>query len=191
MSPPAAVVGRGRRAGEAGGRRVVIGVGNEFRRDDGFGPAVLARLRERPPPGVVLAGSDGEPAGMIDLWDGAELAVVVDAVATGADHGGHRYELSVDDLPGPAEPVSSHGVGLGETVALARALGRMPRRLVVLAVDGTDFGQGTWLSPPVAAAVEPVLWRVRELLAGGAITGHPSGSRRGVRRADQERSGGS
>ena len=30
----------------------VIGVGNEFRRDDGAGPAVLARLRDLAPPGV-------------------------------------------------------------------------------------------------------------------------------------------
>jgi hydrogenase maturation protease len=159
---------------------------------------VLARLRERPPPGVVLAVSDGEPTGMIDLWDGAELAVVVDAVSTGADHGGHRYELCVDDLaalapdagaperadagpgwapgpaagtPNPGEAVSSHAVGMGETVALARALARMPRRLVVLAVDGTDFGYGTRLSPPVAATVEPVVRRVRELLADGERSG--------------------
>jgi hydrogenase maturation protease len=151
----------------APGRVVVIGVGNEYRRDDGLGPAVLARLRADPPAGAVLAGSDGEPAGMLDLWDGADLAVVVDAVAGPSGHGGHRYELCVADLPdGAGEAVSSHGVGLGETVALARALNRMPRRLVVLAVDGTDFGFGTRLSPAVAAAVEPLVRRVRELVAG-------------------------
>jgi len=30
---------------------MVIGVGNEFRRDDGAGLAVVARLRDRVPPG--------------------------------------------------------------------------------------------------------------------------------------------
>ena len=33
---------------------MVIGIGNEFRRDDGAGPAVVASLRHRVPPGVRL-----------------------------------------------------------------------------------------------------------------------------------------
>ena len=59
---------------------VVIGVGNEFRRDDGAGPAVVARLRDLAPPGVRLVITDGEPTRLIDAWAGAALAVVVDAV---------------------------------------------------------------------------------------------------------------
>ncbi len=59
---------------------MVIGVGNEFRRDDGAGPAVLARLRGRVPGGVELLVSDGEPARLIEAWAGAALAVIVDAV---------------------------------------------------------------------------------------------------------------
>jgi hydrogenase maturation protease len=145
--------------------RVVIGVGNEFRRDDGLGPAVVARLRALPlPDDVTLAVTDGEPTRMLELWTGADLAVVVDAVRTGGDHGGHVYELAVDDLGGASDVGTSHSIGLGATVELARTLGRMPARLVVLAVDGTDFGFGTELTPPVAAAVEPVARRVRDVL---------------------------
>jgi hydrogenase maturation protease len=146
---------------------VVIGVGNEFRRDDGLGPAVLARLREEAlPADVTLAASDGEPTRMLDLWTGADLAVVVDAVRTGGDHGGHIYELRVEDLHGrSAEAAGSHRIGLGSTVELGRVLRRMPRRLVVYAVDGCDFGFGTGLTPEVAAAVAPVAERVRRTLA--------------------------
>lgn len=58
---------------------------HEFRRDDGAGPAVIARLRALQPGDeslshVTLALSDGEPGRMIDLWEGARLAVVIDAV---------------------------------------------------------------------------------------------------------------
>ena len=145
--------------------RVVIGVGNEFRRDDGLGPAVVAGLRALPlPAAVTLAVSDGEPSRMLDLWTGADLAVVVDAVHTGDDHGGHVYELTVDRLAPSSTVDTSHRVDLGTTVELARALGRMPARLVVLAVDGTDFGFGTGMTPPVAAAVEPVVRRVCDVL---------------------------
>lgn len=153
------------------GRCVVIGVGNEYRRDDGFGLAVVARLadRRRADPGltaVALATSDGEPARLLDLWTGTDLAVVVDAVRDGNDHGGHRYELVLDELAtgGERSAGSSHGIGLGSTVELGRVLGRLPRRLVVLAVGAVDFGFGLGLTPEVAAEVEPVADRVRELV---------------------------
>lgn len=45
---------------------MVIGVGNEFRRDDGAGPAVVGQLRDRVPPGVELVITDGEPARLIE-----------------------------------------------------------------------------------------------------------------------------
>jgi hydrogenase maturation protease len=147
-------------------RRVVIGVGNEYRRDDGIGPAVVARLRALPlPPDVTLAVTDGESTRLLDLWTGADLAVVVDAVHTGGDHGGHLYEVAVEDLDVVSTVATSHQVGLGSTVELARVLQRLPARLVVFAVDGTDFGFGTQLTPTVAAAVEPVVRRVRDVLA--------------------------
>jgi Ni,Fe-hydrogenase maturation factor len=74
-----------RRQGNPGQRTVVVGVGDEFRRDDGAGPEVIARLRALQPgdaslSGVTLALSDGEPSRMIDLPEDARLAVVVDAV---------------------------------------------------------------------------------------------------------------
>jgi hydrogenase maturation protease len=149
-------------------RTVVIGVGNEFRRDDGVGPAVVARLRDLQSrdanlAGVTLALSDGEPSRMIDLWTDADLAVVVDAVRDNRVAAGHRYELSVDALSGAVRrAASSHAIDLGETIELARALGRMPARLVVLAVAGHDFDFGTGLTDDVASTVEPMVERVRE-----------------------------
>ena len=45
----------------AGGRVVVIGVGNEFRRDDGAGPAVVTSLRGQVPPELDIATADPMP----------------------------------------------------------------------------------------------------------------------------------
>ena len=59
---------------------VVIGVGNEFRRDDGAGPAVIGPLRDLVSSGVELVITDGEPTRLIEAWTGAALAVVVNAV---------------------------------------------------------------------------------------------------------------
>ncbi|MFF4255119.1 hydrogenase maturation protease [Streptomyces sp. NPDC001663] len=147
-------------------RIAVIGVGNDFRRDDGVGWAVLAELRERAgerplPPGTVLATCDGDPARLIGLWEGTDLAVVVDAAHAHPGTPGrvHRLELDAGHLAQPPRP-SSHGLGLGEAVELARALGVLPGRLVVYAVEGADTALGTGLSPAVAAAVEPLVHSV-------------------------------
>ena len=65
-------------SGPGSGPAVVIGIGNEFRRDDGAGSAVIGQLRGRVPC-VRLVVTDGEPTRLIDAWTGAALAVVVDA----------------------------------------------------------------------------------------------------------------
>jgi hydrogenase maturation protease len=156
--------------GNPGQRTVVVGVGNEFRRDDGAGPEVIARLRALQPgdaslSGVTLALSDGEPGRMIDLWEGARLAVVVDAVRDTALPPGHTCQLTAGALAGmPDGAASSHSIGLGDTVELARVLGRLPARLTVLAVVGRDFGFGTGLTAEVAAAVAELVEQVREIV---------------------------
>ncbi|MFI6645440.1 hydrogenase maturation protease [Streptomyces sp. NPDC050504] len=140
----------------------VIGVGNEFRRDDGVGWAVVERLRERAerrpfPPHTALSLCDGDPVRLIGAWEGADLAVVVDAAHAHPGTPGlvHRLEVDADELTGrPA--AGSHGLGLGEAVELARVLGRLPSRLIVYAVEGADTSLGAGLSEEVAAVVAPL-----------------------------------
>jgi len=136
---------------------VVIGVGNEFRRDDGAGPAVVASLHDRMPPGVNLVVTDGEPTRLIEAWTGAALAVVIDAVRAHPPRPGRVHRFVVDrPMGGTPRAASSHGFGLDEAVSLALALDRMPGRLIVHAIEAADLTQGTGLTPPVAAAVGQV-----------------------------------
>jgi hydrogenase maturation protease len=144
------------------GRVVVIGVGNEFRGDDGAGPEVVARLRGQAPDSVELVLSDGEPTRLLEAWSGATVAVVVDAVTGSPATIGrlHRVVISETEsreseaVAGDAGQASSHSLGLGTAIGLARALGRMPETLVVHGVEATDFSQGHGLSAAVAAAID-------------------------------------
>src|SRR5258708_12138113 len=86
-------------------RTVVIGVGNDFRGDDGAGLAVLARLAGLVPPGVDLVASDGEPANLLAAWDDASVAIVVDAVQAGAAPPGTPPRRVI---PRPAPPPRAH-----------------------------------------------------------------------------------
>ncbi|MEX2984226.1 hydrogenase maturation protease [Streptomyces sp. C36] len=152
-------------------RVTVIGVGNEFRRDDGVGPVVVARLRERAahgglPAGIRLVCCDGEPGRLIDLWEGAETALVVDAAHAHPGRPGRIHRLEPTRYEAwRAGTASSHGLGLGEAVELARALDRLPRRLVVHAVEGADGSLGTGLTPAVAAAIGPLTERIERDIA--------------------------
>ena len=133
----------------------MVGVGNAYRRDDGVGPAVAERLRTRMDAEVVTC--EQEPSRLLDAWAGVDLALVVDAVSSGAEPGTvHRFDASERAVPSSVFRGSTHALGVGEVIELARALGRLPRRLLVYGVEGGEFAAGDGLTPAVAAAVGPL-----------------------------------
>lgn len=136
---------------------VVIGVGNPYRRDDGVGPAVIRRLRHAGMQGATLAESDGEACALIMLWERRRLAILVEAVQANPAHPGRIHRL-IAPRPSPerARTTSSHATDMGEAVALARELNRLPDRMIVFGVEAADTGFGTGLSPAVAVAVDRV-----------------------------------
>jgi hydrogenase maturation protease len=152
----------------------VIGIGNEFRRDDGVGWAVVALLRDRAavrplPPGTALHECDGDPGRLIGLWENTSLTIVIDACFPASAYPGrtHRWCPAPDASLRPAVSGrhSTHGLGLVETLHLAHSLGRRPDRLIVYAVEGADHSLGTGLTPSLAEAVQPLAERVEEDLA--------------------------
>jgi hydrogenase maturation protease len=131
---------------------LVIGIGNDFRRDDGVGLAVAAELAKRRLPGVRVMTAIGEPASILEAWTGVLLAVAVDAaMGKGATPGRIRRWTPGDEN----QPivVSSHALGLPQTYALGQALGQIPQKLTVFTVDIEDISHGVTLTPAVAAAV--------------------------------------
>ena len=142
---------------------VVIGVGNAYRGDDAVGLAVAERLRGRLPAGVTVLDCEQEPTRLLDAWEGADVALVVDAAASGAPPGTvHRFDASGDGVPAHVFRSSTHAFGVGDAVELARALGRLPERVVVYGIEGGDFTVGSGLSAPVAAAVQRVVGELAE-----------------------------
>jgi hydrogenase maturation protease len=131
---------------------IVIGIGNDFRRDDGVGLTVAQRIAERDLPGVRVVNGVSDPAALLDVWGGAARAVVVDA-ATGANPAPGRIRRWTGLELESTAVVSSHALGLAQTCALGQAVSRMPDELVVFTVDVADTNHGIGLTPAVAAAV--------------------------------------
>jgi len=147
-------------------KALVIGLGNRDRGDDAVGLLVAKRLRGLVPKGVRVREHEGDPVALLELWKGADLIVVIDAVQSGAPPGTvQRFEAHERALPSAVTfGISTHGVGLAETIELARSLKKLPKRLIVYGVEGACFEIGRGLSPEVAHAIGDVVQSVLEEL---------------------------
>ncbi|KAB7738980.1 hydrogenase maturation protease [Parvibaculum sedimenti] len=147
-------------------RRLVIGIGNSDRGDDGAGLAAARELARNIPQVVTVVESRGEPAGLIDQWQKADVVFLVDACASGVAPGTiHRFDARLAPLPEHFGAVSTHGFGIGAAVELARAIGSLPASLIVYGIEAGSFEPGAWLSPPVAKAALDVAARIADELA--------------------------
>jgi hydrogenase maturation protease len=136
---------------------VLIGVGNELRRDDAAGLDVVRRLRRRGGLGARLETTAGDGVELLDLWQDARAVVLVDTVRSGAPAGTiHRLDASVTPLPASLGRTSSHALGVADAIELARELGRLPRRVIVYGIEGARFEAGSGLTERVASALEPL-----------------------------------
>ncbi|MDE1937858.1 MAG: hydrogenase maturation protease [Alphaproteobacteria bacterium] len=143
-------------------RVIVLGVGNAERGDDGVGRAVAKLLNDVASDQVSVVELDGEATSLLMALDGAALAYIVDACVSGAAAGTvHRIDAHEAPLPQVSSDLSTHGFGLAAAIELGRALGQLPARTIVYAIEGTSFDTGTPLSPPVAAAAAAVAERIR------------------------------
>jgi hydrogenase maturation protease len=150
----------------SGGRYVVVGVGNRFRRDDSAGLYVAEQLQGRVPKQVEIITLEGEPTTLLDVFAGAELVILVDAVATASAPGLVQcFDATDEPVPGSVFGASTHAFGLGETIELARTLGKLNGRALVYGITGEDFAAGEGLSASVAEAAERVTLEILDRLA--------------------------
>jgi hydrogenase maturation protease len=151
---------------------LVIGVGNALRGDDAAGLAVAENVRAQAPDSVAVRVCEEEPSRLIDAFDDADVVFVVDAVSTGAPAGTlHRFDASDAPVPSRELRSSTHALGIGEALELARALGRLPRRTVVFGVEGSEFNTSEEMTPAVREGVSRATVRVLEEVA--ACTSKP------------------
>jgi hydrogenase maturation protease len=156
------------------GGTLVVGVGNDDRGDDGVGPLVArllgCALADDPPPGVAVLPWTGAPLGLLDVWEGWDRLVLIDAMVSGGPPGACRRWGA--DAPFRTDAGrSTHGFGLASTLALARTLDRAPATVEVWGIEGAAFEPGAPLTPAVACAALALVERLgRELRAGGART---------------------
>jgi hydrogenase maturation protease len=150
-------------------RCIVIGVGNPDRGDDAAGRAVVRELRNLRSANIEIVEHSGGATTLVMEMDGAEQAFLIDACVSGAPPGTiRRFDVSSTAMPALTSAFSTHGFGPAAAVELARALGQLPRRCIIYAIEGASYETGAPLSPPVAAAAAEVVRRLLADIAGDA-----------------------
>jgi hydrogenase maturation protease len=147
---------------------LVAGLGSPHG-DDQLGWAVVDRLRSRLPDGVPACKVSGG-LDLLGRLEGHDEAIVVDASApTGRPGTIRAFDWPCDDFA-EGGSFSTHGLGLVAALRMAEALGQLPRRVRIVAVEAQETAPGVGLSGIVAdqldAAAEIVLEAVRRSLGG-------------------------
>ena len=150
---------------------VVIGMGNEFRGDDAIGLRVAELLRERNLPDTRIVTGIADAGALIEAWDRAESVFVIDCAVSGASAGTiHRYDGLDGTLPEDLfSRYSTHGLSLTRTIELARILGRLPKRMTVVGIEGSQFKAGAQLGEALEDAAAEVTDEVCRKSSKGRI----------------------
>jgi hydrogenase maturation protease len=142
-------------------RIIVACVGNVLRRDDGFGPAVAARLTGLPEGVEVLETGIGGMALLQELMAGCDGLVVIDAVDRG-ERPGTVFVIEPEVLEGQHVP-DLHLANPERVLTTAKSLGALPDRVLIVGCQPSDVEEmEEGLSPQVEGSIGVAAAQVRE-----------------------------
>ncbi len=150
---------------------MVVGLGNPLLGDDAAGLAVADELERllagRPLPGVTVARSYRGGFELLNLVNGFDHAVLVDALVREDPVPGRIHELDAGGIAGSARLVGSHEVDLATALEVGRRAGlAMPASVRVVGIEAADvLSFREQLSAAVAEAVREVALRLHAELA--------------------------
>ncbi len=141
--------------------RLILGVGNPLREDDGIGPAVIRRLFEIKrkkdiflSTDLVDGGTDG--LGLIEYLRNYKKVILIDAVEMGISPGSIKV-FTPDEaiLTINTDSLSTHGFGIAELITLARELDILPD-MTIIGVQPETTGYGQILSSAVHTSIDKI-----------------------------------
>jgi hydrogenase maturation protease len=121
-------------------KTLVLGLGNYILRDDSVGLLVASELKQiLQRPDITIQESELGGINLLELLDGYDRAIIVDAIQTGRQKAGHMFELTPESLVGSLNTSSTHGIDFRTLIELGRRYGmHLPEQIVILAVEVED-----------------------------------------------------
>jgi hydrogenase maturation protease len=149
----------------------VIGIGQSLRGDDGIGPAAVQLWSSVHPqtakdPQLQIHLLETPGLGLLNDLEFPDAAVLVDAVSTGHPAGTLGVFDPIPNTGLAAAEKTAHGFGIAETISLARKTGaRLPRRLILIGIEGAQYELGRGLSDSVRAALPAVAEKIQQIVS--------------------------
>ncbi|HJV66775.1 MAG TPA: HyaD/HybD family hydrogenase maturation endopeptidase [Geomonas sp.] len=154
---------------------LVLGIGNLVMSDDGVGVRVIQELASsfNFPEGVAVVDGGTLGLDLLPQLEGVDRLLVVDAADFDLPPG-TISRLSGEEVPVVLETkLSPHQMGLKDLLAVASLQGIAPAEMVLWGVQPERLEMGIDLSPPVAAAVDPLVQSVLSELVGWGLKAEP------------------
>jgi hydrogenase maturation protease len=137
---------------------LILGIGQSLRGDDAAGLEAVQLWQAQHPDSAAQAQvelSELPGLALLDLLEGMDAAILVDAVQTSAP-AGTVIRLGPDELASfTPEAGSAHGWGVAETLQLGRSLypSLADCRISLIGIEAGPMDMGADLSPQVQAAL--------------------------------------
>lgn len=149
-------------------RTIIVGLGNPLLMDDGIGNKVAQILQEKVDSSVDVVEASLAGFNLIDILNGYDKAIIVDAIQTKDGKVGDIYELDKDSLKFSQRLASVHDLNLYTAWELGKELGmKLPEKLVIFAIEVEDvLNFGERFTPKVEKAVPKVVDLVLKELGG-------------------------
>ncbi len=114
-------------------KKAIIGIGSPFG-DDSIGWRVMEQLRKASSqPGTDLLDCDRPGPQLLNLMQDYREVILIDAMQSGAPPASLR-EIKLDEIAGQAA-LSSHAMGLAETLLLGKTLDMLPETLRIIGIE--------------------------------------------------------
>jgi hydrogenase maturation protease len=155
-------------------KRLIIGIGNEYRSDDAVGFHIARKIAALSLPFLEVVEESGEGTSLMEAWKNHRSVILIDSVRSGSAPGTlHRIEAHKRPLPIHISAYSSHAFGAAEAIELARTLHQLPQQVIVYGIEGRNFSAGTTLSFEVqqaaAQTTKSILDEARESSVPGSV----------------------
>jgi hydrogenase maturation protease len=146
-------------------KTLIIGYGNQSRRDDGVGWFVLEQLAALNLPDVVLETSQQLEIEASETISRFDAVIFVDAAIPEAPEAIQRSVVT----PNFQSHAVAHYLTPADVLSLCKTLYHRESKAVLFSIRGRDFNFGTTLTPEVEKAAREVVKQIAELVRSGSL----------------------
>jgi hydrogenase maturation protease len=144
-------------------KTLIIGYGNQNRRDDGVGWFILEQLAALNLPDVVLETSHQLEVEASETISHFDAAIFVDAAIPEAPEAIQRSVVA----PNFQSHAVAHYLTPADVLSLCKTLYNREPKAVLFSIRGRDFNFGTTLTPEVEQTARGVVKQIAELVRSG------------------------